>query len=428
MVDYVWQDSELSDKKKIFSPKARDHFPSFLDQRMRQYFETRLQQSWQGKHILQGKIPATNALILSSNDYLHISCHPKLINAQINAIKEYGNGQMQSPVFLNNDSLLSACEAQFAQFLDYPAALLAQSGWCANTGLIQALASRNLPVYLDFYAHMSFWEGVKSANAKPIPFRHNSVESLRNRLKRHGSGIIAVDSIYSTTGTVSPLVDYVQLAKEFDCLLIVDESHSLGTYGAKGNGLVAALGLTKQVDIITASLAKAVSGRGGLIAAKYELIELIRYTSLPIIFSSSLAPHDLAGFKASLSIIQNEPWRRIKMHENAHFVRNVLNELGFYLGGSNSQIIPLITGNETNTIWLRNQLEKADIHGAIFCAPATPKNKALIRLSINANLLQEDLIRIVNCLVQLDREGRDLPLFRATVQDKKSTSYHSPAQ
>lgn len=391
--------------------KTRENFPPFIDYAMQQYFEVRVQQSWNGNHILKGKLPSTNALIFSSNDYLHISCHPKLINAQIEAMRQHGNGQMQSPVFLNDDSLLSACEQQFAHFIHYPACLLTQSGWCANIGLIQALASRDLPVYLDFYTHMSFWEGVKTANAKPIPFQHNSVQSLRKRLERYGSGIIAVDSIYSTTGTISPLFDYVQLAKEFNCLLIVDESHSLGTHGPQGSGLVAALGLSEDVDIITASLAKALSGRGGLIAANRSLIELIRYTALPAIFSSALVPHDLAGFSASLAIIANEEWRRTKLHDNALFLRNSLLEQGFYLGGSNSQIIPLITGSEANTIWLRNELEKADIHGAVFCSPATPKNNALIRLSISANHQHEQLTRVIDCLAKLDKNKDYLPLF-----------------
>ncbi|KTD25504.1 MULTISPECIES: alpha-hydroxyketone-type quorum-sensing autoinducer synthase [Legionella] len=408
----------LDEGQNSSSAQRIGKFPPFVDEAIEQYFTVRVNQSWHGKHILKGKIPAADALIFSSNDYLHISQHPKLIEAQIAALRKYGNGQMQSPVFLREDTLLSACEQQFAQFLGYPAALLAQSGWCANIGLIQALASRNLPIYLDFYAHMSFWEGVKAANAKPIPFRHNSVHSLRKRLERYGSGIIAVDSIYSSTGTISPLLDYVQLAKEFNCLLIVDESHSLGTHGAKGCGLVAELGLSDQVDIVTASLAKAFSGRGGLIAASNELIELVRYTSLPIIFSSALVPHDLEGFCASLSIIANEEWRRRKLHDNALFLRNHLLKLGFYLGGSNSQIIPLITGSEANTIWLRNALEKEDIYGAVFCAPATPKNNALIRLSISANHSQENLIKVIDCLAKLDRKKHPLPLFAGYLEDQ----------
>ncbi len=386
-------------------------YPAFIQEPMKQYFDGRVK-TWKGDHILKGRTPSSSSLIFSSNDYLHISKHPQLINAQIEAISQYGNGQMQSAVFLSNHSvLLDQCEQRFCDFLNLPSSLLAQSGWCANMGVIQALAQRDIPVYLDFYTHMSFWAGVKATKAKPVPFQHNSVESLRKRLERHGPGIIAVDSIYSTTGTISPLLEYSNLAREYNCILIVDESHSLGTHGATGTGLVAELGLSNEVDLITASLAKAFSGRGGIIAGSKQLIEFIRYSSLPAIFSSALSPNDLASFSASLDIISNETWRREKLHANAHFLRESLNRLKFNIGNCQSQIVPLLTGNEADTLWLRNELEREDIFGAVFCAPATPKNKALIRLSVSANHEESDLARVINCLVRLAKSKPEIPLF-----------------
>jgi CAI-1 autoinducer synthase len=389
-----------------------NNYPDFINEAIAKYFEERVNKSWQGGHILNGKTPASTALILSSNDYLHISRHPELLQAQIEAIRKYGNGQMQSAVFLSHNSqLLNNCEQLFSNFLGYPSSLLCQSGWCANVGLIQTLAKRNAPVYLDFYTHMSFWAGVKAAGAQPIPFQHNSIDSLRKRVERHGPGIIAIDSIYSTTGTISPLPDYVDLAQQYQCLLIVDESHSLGTHGPQGKGLVAELGLSKQVDVITASLAKALSGRGGLITGKSQVIEYIRYSSLPAIFSSALTPQDLAGFTASLEIITHEEWRRQKLHANADYLREALSEQGFYLGDSTSQIIPIMTGTEANTIWLRNELENRDIFGAVFCSPATPKNKSLIRLSISTNHQRSDLNQIIDCFIDLARKKPDMPFF-----------------
>ncbi|KTD59947.1 aminotransferase class II [Legionella shakespearei DSM 23087] len=389
-----------------------NNYPDFINEAIAKYFEERVNKSWQGKHIMNGKTPESTSLILSSNDYLHISRHPKLLHAQIEAMQKHGNGQMQSAVFLSNNSqLLDTCEQQFSEFLGYPASLLCQSGWCANVGLIQALTKPNVPVYLDFYTHMSFWAGVKAAGAKSVPFQHNSIESLCKRLQRHGPGIIAIDSIYSTTGTISPLQEYVNIARQYQCLLIVDESHSLGTHGPQGKGLVAALGLSDQVDVITASLAKAFSGRGGLITGKNQLIEFIRYSSLPAIFSSALVPQDLAGFTASLDIISDEEWRREKLHANADYLRKSLLNHGFYLGNSNSQIIPIIAGTEANTIWLRNELEKRDIFGAVFCSPATPKNKSLIRLSISAHHENNDLNQIIDCFIELARKKPDMPFF-----------------
>ncbi len=381
------------------------HYPTFINKALDNYFDARINKTWHGAHILQGKIPTSESLIFSSNDYLNISKHPQLIDAQITAMQEFGNGKMQSIVFLNNHSeLFEKCERQFSHFLNVPASVLTQSGWCANMGLIQSLAQPRVPVYLDFYTHMSFWSGVKAAGALAIPFLHNSLNSLRKKLERHGSGIIAIDSVYSTLGTVSPIQEYVTLAKKYNCLLIVDESHSLGTHGPNGSGLVAELGLSDQVDIITASLAKTFSGRGGLIAGKKELIELIRYSSLPSIFSSALLPHDLAGFSSSMHIIAKEEWRRKQLHDNANYLRSTLLDQGFDLCNSASQIIPIMADTEENVIWLRDKLEKEDIFGSVFCSPATPKNKTLIRLSISANHTQSDLNRVIDCLSYLAKQ------------------------
>ncbi|CEG55800.1 alpha-hydroxyketone-type quorum-sensing autoinducer synthase [Legionella fallonii] len=382
-----------------------EHYPNFINKALEQYFEERIKKTWHGEHILQGKTPTSESLVFSSNDYLNISKHPLLIESQIAAMQEFGNGQMQSVVFLNNHSVLfEKCERQFSQFLKLPSSVLTQSGWCANMGLIQSLAQPRVPVYLDFYTHMSFWSGVKAAGAQAVPFQHNSLNSLQKKLERHGSGIIAVDSVYSTLGTVSPIQEYVALAQEYNCLLIVDESHSLGTHGPNGSGLVAQLGLSEQVDIITASLAKAFSGRGGLIAGKKELVELVRYSSLPSIFSSAIQPHDLAGFSSSLHIIANEEWRRKQLHDNANYLRNTLLDQGFDLCNSASQIIPIMAGTEENIIWLRDKLEQEDVFGAVFCSPATPKNKTLIRLSISANHTQSDLDRVIDCLARLAKQ------------------------
>ncbi len=396
--------------KDMFINRDYGIYPKFIQDTLNYYFETRLKNAWNGEHILKGKTPTPDSLIFSSNDYLNISKHPELIAAQIDALQTYGNGQMQSAVFLSDLSeLLNQCEQQFCRYLNYPSMLITQSGWSANVGLIQTLAKRDLPVYLDFYTHMSFWAGAKAAKAKPIPFKHNSPVSLRKRLERFGPGIIAVDAIYSTYGTLCPLNDYVTLAKEYDCLLIVDESHSLGTYGAEGKGLVAELGLSHQVDIITASLAKAFCGRGGFIAANTELIELIRYSSLPAIFSSALGPHDLIGFSSSLNIITKEPWRRHRLHENANELRNALRELGFDLKGSESQIIPIITGEEKKTLNVRNELEQHNIFGAVFCTPATPKNQSIIRLSVTSAHTQEQLSQVVRCLQKAAIKYPELP-------------------
>lgn len=398
-------------REKRFKACSTDSSPLFLREAMHAYYQKRVEQSWQGGHILNGKIPDDNAIRLENNDYLGLSTHPDVIKAMQNALSQYGTGHMQSVVFHTHNQLLKNCEATYSHWLNKDSSLFSQSGWCANIGLIQALAKPDVPVYIDYYAHMSLWEGAHSANAKPIPFSHNDIVSLQKRIKRFGPGIIAIDSIYSTNGSISPLADYVDIAKQYRCLLIVDESHALGVKGPSGNGLVAEAGLSQDVDIISASLSKAIAGRGGFICASQRIIELIRYNARSTIFSTGLMPHDLTGFLQALTVIQQEQWRQQNLHDLCEHTHQKFKQLNIDIAPSQTHIIPLLCGSEQNTIWLRQRLEEANIFGAVFCYPATPKNKSMIRLSLTTNHQKEEIDYVCDRLSDLKQKAPNLPFY-----------------
>ncbi len=169
---------------------------------------------------------------------------------------------------------------------------------------------------------------------------------------------------------------------------------------------MASLGLTDRVHFRTASLAKAFAGRAGFIACDERFVDYFKFESLPAIFSSTLMPHEIAALDATLEVIRCEGWRRQALHANAAYLRLHLEELGYNLNGSDSQIISLESGSEQQTIILRDALEFHGIFGAIFCDPATPKNRALMRFSINSSLTQEELERIIEaCRVTRDETG-----------------------
>ncbi|HET8700300.1 MAG TPA: alpha-hydroxyketone-type quorum-sensing autoinducer synthase, partial [Nitrococcus sp.] len=266
--------------------------------------------------------------------------------------------------------------------------------------------------YVDMMAHMSLHQGILSAGATARPFRHNDVDHLERQMRRHGQGIVVIDSVYSTTGGVAPLAEIVELGLRYGCVLVVDESHSLGTHGPDGAGLVAACGLTEQVHFRTASLAKAFAGRAGLITCSGRFAEYFKYTARPAIFSSTLLPHEVAGLQAALQVIRREDWRRQRLHGNAQYLRDELNRLGYNLE-SRSQIIGLESGPEQRTIVLRDALESRGIFGSVFCAPATPANRSLMRLSVHATLSGSQLQRIVDACAAI-REEVDLINWAST--------------
>jgi CAI-1 autoinducer synthase len=369
--------------------------PGFLAKRVERYYRDRVTNTWGGGHIMRGRIAANGALHLSSNDYLSIAKHPKVVSAMADSVRQNGNGALMSGIFLHGACQQLQLEDQLATFMHAESGVLCQSGWCANTGLVQAIANEHTPVYVDILAHNSLWEGIRSAGAKAITIFHNEPDHLERQILRHGPGVVLVDSIYSTNGSVCPLPEVAEICNAQGCVLVVDESHSLGTHGPHGEGLVVALGLTNRVHFRTASLAKAFAGRAGFITCSRRFNEYFKFESNPAIFSSTLLPHELAGLEATLEVVRRENWRRKRLHSNAEFLRNSLDELGYHLNDSQSQIISLEAGTEQRTIVLRDALEARGIFGSVFCAPATPKNRALMRFSVNSALTDAELARIV---------------------------------
>jgi len=345
---------------------------------------------------LVGRTPTKDDILLSSNDYLAIANHPDIIGHQIDVMKQFGNGEVMSAVFHTNDNPQRQTERRFAGFLGTGDTMISQSGWAANVGLVQAITEQDTKVYIDFLAHRSLWEGILGAGAKPIPFRHNSPESLVRQIAKHGPGIVIVDSVYSIDGSVCPLETILNGAKLADCVTVVDESHSLGTHGPEGRGLVAELGLEHLTDVRTASLAKAFAGRGGLIAGSADLIDFLRYEALPAIFSSAVAPGELAGFDAAIGIISAASDRRRRLAANADYLRHGLADLGYDVAVSQSQIVSLEGGKEANAIALRDALEARGVFGALFLFPATPRNRAMVRFSVHSDLTRETIDQVLS--------------------------------
>jgi CAI-1 autoinducer synthase len=389
--------------------RSRPTLPGFVTSRVERYYRERVQETWNGGHIMHGLVPGADALHLSSNDYLAIARHPDIIASVAKTLLQSGNGLLMSAVFLHGDCPQLQFESRLATFMHAESGVLCQSGYAANTGLIQSIASDQTPVYVDMMAHASLWEGVRSAGAMPIAFRHNDAVHLEQQILRYGQGVVLVDSVYSTTGSVCPLAELADVCDLHGCVFVVDESHSLGTHGPRGAGLVVELGLESRVAFRTASLAKAFAGRAGFVTCPVDFQEYFKCESNPAIFSSTLLPHEISGLDATLTVIERSGGRRERLASSAAWLRQRLTELGYNLNGSQTQIIALEAGTEQRTIVLRDALQSRGIFGSVFCAPATPRNRSLIRLSIHAGLSDAELERVANvcrdirCEVELDK-------------------------
>ncbi|MEZ8272435.1 alpha-hydroxyketone-type quorum-sensing autoinducer synthase [Vibrio splendidus] len=378
----------MSDKTKT------KPLPSFIEERLNFYIQDLITQNQSQKHLVLGKRPKPNAVVMQSNDYLALSHNKPIQQAHQAAISEHDDNVVMSAIFLQDVQSKPAFETELANYVGMESCLLSQSGWAANMGLLQTICPPGTPVYIDFFAHMSLWEGIRAAGALAHPFMHNNMNHLRKQLERHGSGVIVVDSIYSTIGTIAPLRDIYEMAQEFDCAVVVDESHSLGTHGENGAGLVHALGLTNQVDFITVSLAKTFAYRAGAILGPKQLSETLPFVAYPAIFSSTVLPQEVVRLEKTLEVIKGAEDKREALFKSAKSLTTGLKRIGFNIR-SESQIVALECGSEKNTERVRDFLEERDVFGAVFCRPATGKNKNIIRFSVNADMTPRDIDHVL---------------------------------
>ncbi|MES2901379.1 MAG: alpha-hydroxyketone-type quorum-sensing autoinducer synthase [Pseudomonadota bacterium] len=382
---------------------AEQRLPAFVNRRMDEHYVTRVQNLLGGEHLHVWKPAEAGAIMLAGNDYLCISQEERLLRAQARCLASQ-QGMLMSSVFLQEGSAQHRLEARLAAFMGAEDGVLAQSGWAANVGLLQTIAEPGIPVYLDMLAHASLWEGVQSAQALGVPFLHNDAGHLARQIDKHGPGVIVVDALYSTNGSIAPLYEIVDIAERSGSILIVDESHSLGTHGPHGEGLVVAMGLADRVHFRTASLAKAFAGRAGFLTCSRHFKGYFLSASRPAIFSSCLLEHELAWFDAALDFIAAADGRRAALARHSRTVREGLSELGFNVSDGTEQIISLEAGPEPKTLALRKALERRGIYGAVFCAPATAKNRSLVRLTLNSGMSESQVERLLDACADMRRE------------------------
>jgi CAI-1 autoinducer synthase len=397
----------------LHRPAKAPALPGFVAGRVDRFHNERVAIDWGGRHILRGRRPKDGDLMLQSNDYLAIAGHAAIVEAQRATLAEGGLGMMMSALFQQDaDQPLHRVEAELARAVGSEDGILAQSGFAANVGLIQSIASERVPVYVDMLAHASLWEGIRSAGAKAVPVLHNDVPHLERQVLRNGPGVIVVDAVYSTNGSLAPLAEIAGVAQRSGCVLVVDESHSLGTHGPRGEGLVASLGLNDRVHFITASLAKAYCSRAGFIACTTRFKDYFGCEALPAIFSSSLLPHELAGLSAAHRVIQAESWRRRRLRDITRHVRGELTALGYPIGDGTEQIVAFEAGQEILTGRVRDVMERHGVFGSVFSAPATTVNRSLLRLTLNAGMSDTDVERLVE-VCRVARDDMALPSWSA---------------
>jgi 8-amino-7-oxononanoate synthase len=345
-------------------------------------------------------------LLLCSNNYLGIADHPKMREAAAEAAKEDGCSASASRLVSGNIDLYAKLESALAEFTGKEDALVFSSGYAANAGIIQSVAGSGDVILSDELNHASIVDGCRLSKADKKVFRHNDLQDLEKHLKQcsaYRERLVVVEGVHSLDGDVAPLAEIVELARRYDCALMVDEAHAVGVLGEHGCGACEFHGVTDRVDIIMGTFGKALGSYGAFIAVSTQLKQLLVNKARSLIYTTALPPTVLAATLAALEVVRSEPWRRRDVLEKAAYVRDGLAQLGFDVGTSTMQIVPVIVGDAARAVRLSELLLEKGVFVPAIRPPSVPAGKSRLRVTVNAEHTYEQLDEALAAFTQAEK-------------------------
>ncbi len=358
-----------------------------------------------GRVMVDGR----DALLLCSNNYLGLASHPALKEAAIKAVERYGTGSGASRLVSGNMELHEALEARIAAFKEAAAALVFNSGYAANTGVIAALAGRGDVIFSDRLNHASIVDGALLSRARLVRYPHNDITALRRLLaETEGNGLrlIVTDGVFSMDGDLARLGELVSLKREFGALLMIDDAHGTGVLGATGRGSAELLQVVAEIDIQMGTFGKALGSFGAYVAASREIIDYLINRARSFIFSTSLPPAVLAPSLAALDLVDSAEGAdlRTKIAANSEVFRNALQGAGFSPMGSETQIIPLFVGDAEKTMEFSRQLLEEGIFVQGIRPPTVPAGSCRLRCTVMATHTREELARAAETIAKVGKK------------------------
>lgn len=357
----------------------------------------------EGSQAAQFSVEGQCLVNFGSNDYLALSADPRLSAAVVDAVGSEGWGSGASPLVTGHGYLHRQLELRLAQFEGTEAALLFTSGFAANAGTIAALVGPGDVVYTDRKNHASLLDGCRLSRADVRVYPHNDCQALAGLLEqshRYRRRLIVTDSLFSMDGDLAPLAELADLAERFDAMLMIDEAHATGVFGARGRGAAEHLGVEQRVHVRVGTLSKALGCAGGFVVGSQALIDWLLNRARPYVFSTASPAATAAAAIAALDIVHDEPNRRRELLARAEWLRGELARRGWDTGQSASQIIPLIVGDPERAVSLSHQLQEQGLFVPAIRPPTVPEGEACLRISLTAGHTEAMLGRLLAALEQ----------------------------
>ena len=353
--------------------------------------------------IMEGR----RRIMLGSNNYLGLTVHPEVVAAAIEATERYGTGCSGSRFLNGTLDLHIRLEDELASFLGAEAALTFSTGFQSNLAIISSLCGRNDAILCDRENHASIYDACRLSYARMYRYRHSDMDDLERALAKlplDSGKLIVTDGVFSMSGDIARLPDIVRLARRYNAAVMVDDAHGFGVVGPGGRGTASYFGLEHEVDITMSTFSKSLASLGGFMAARSEIVDYVRHTSRPFIFSASIPPAMAAAALAALHVIEREPERVERLAALSRYMRAGLSARGVAVkdnGGADTPIVPFYTYDLIPTLTAAKKLYEAGVYVNPVLPPAAPEGECLLRTSLMAThteaLLDEamDIIRDV---------------------------------
>ncbi|HJR34379.1 MAG TPA: pyridoxal phosphate-dependent aminotransferase family protein [Gemmatimonadales bacterium] len=352
-------------------------------------------------------IEGQKRIMLGSNNYLGLTHHPKVLEAASRALHVYGSGCTGSRFLNGTLDLHLQLEAALADFLGKEDCIVFSTGYNANLGLISGLVSKRDVVFLDKLDHASIVDGAKMSFGETCRFNHGDLAGLERKLEQYpGAGkMVIVDGVYSMEGDIADVPGLVRVCRRHGAALAIDDAHSIGVLGPRGDGTAAHFAMTDEVDIIAGTFSKSLASIGGFVAGAKGVINYLRHHSRPLIFTASLPPSNTAGVLAALDVLRADTERRENLWENTRRLQEGFRSIGFDTGPSETPIVPILIGPLDKTLVMWRKVFDAGIFTNPVVPPAVPPSQCRLRTSVMATHTAD---QIDYCVETIGRIGKEL--------------------
>lgn len=346
-------------------------------------------------------------LMMAANNYLGLTHHPAVQQAAAAASLTFGTGSGGSRLTTGNHLLYRQLENKLAAFKGTEAALIFNTGYMANVGIISSLAGKGDVIFSDELNHASIIDGCRLSRGKTVVYSHSNMKHLADLLMNtscSGRRLIVTDGVFSMDGDIARLDDIVQLARKADALVMVDDAHATGVIGPGGRGTAASFGLEGQVHISMGTLSKSLGAEGGYAAGSQILIDYLINKARSFIFSTALAPATTAAAFAALQILSEQPEMVDRLAANAAYLRTELNQAGFDTCGSTTAIIPVMVGDASLTVKFAHLLKNQGIVVSAIRPPTVPAGASRLRITVSAAHSPAELTKASQAICMIGRQ------------------------